>query len=158
MTPDATRLKLRALLDQGLRQGRGLNAAKQAIERTGAPSIEMVSAPTEEQAVRIDVFLFRYMRCQDLIGGRLFPALLEAGAEITIESAYIDKLSKLEQLGIIDSVDSWMEMRALRNQLAHDYPDPDIRLDILRNALGTVPTLLTALRAADDFARTKLAV
>lgn len=156
MSRDGNTLRLAALLDQGAKLGARLESARQQLTALGEMKAARVAEPSEEEARHIDVLLFRYMRMQDLLGGRLFPALLEAGAELPVESAYIDKLHTLERLGVIDSAGEWMELRALRNQMAHDDPDPKIRLRILLDALNSVPTLLAALEAAALYAGEKL--
>ena len=156
MTRRAQAEKLSFLLEQARRLAPRLESARAALITHGPLDERLVSAATETEATLLDVFLFRYMRMQDIIGGRVFPALLEAGAELPVESAYIDKLHVLERLNIIDTAEAWMELRVLRNQMTHDYPEPAVRLSILRNALETVPTMFSALDAVGRYAVSKL--
>ncbi len=40
---------------------------------------------------------------------------------------FIDILHRLEKLGLIESADSWIEVREIRNEIAHQYDDvPDL--------------------------------
>jgi uncharacterized protein with HEPN domain len=36
--------------------------------------------------------------------------------------AFIDILNRLEKLRIIDSAQKWIELRKIRNDIAHEYP------------------------------------
>ncbi len=96
--------------------------------------------------------LFGYVRLQDAIGSRLFPARLEAGGELLIESSYIDRLNPLERLGVIQSAESWMELRAIRNQITHDYPEPEVRRQILAQALETISELQQTVASVRKYA------
>ncbi|MCF6332950.1 MAG: hypothetical protein L3J11_06665 [Draconibacterium sp.] len=70
----------------------------------------------------LDQFIFRFSKLQDIMGSRLFPAILEALAEPVTEKAFIDILNRLEKLGILESAQSWIELRKIRNDIAHEYP------------------------------------
>ncbi|MBU4524537.1 MAG: hypothetical protein KUA37_13465 [Desulfomicrobium sp.] len=87
-------------------------------------------------------------RLQDDMGERLFPALLGAlGEEVTAMSV-IDRLNRLEQLGWIPLADEWLELRRIRNEFAHDYPEnPDLHLVRLRKAMGAGRRLVEILEA-----------
>ena len=156
MNLEGARLRLQSLLGQCANHAARLETAAREVRDLGSLEGARLANPSEDDAKRIDLLLYRYMRLQDALGGRLFPALLEAGSEEPVESAYIDKLHTLERLGVIASKETWMELRALRNQMAHDYPDPEIRARILTEALRTVPELANALQAAGRYARDKL--
>ena len=149
-------LRLQAQFEQCARLGAWLADAGKGVAGSGALSVERVAAPTPTDADLFDLLLYRYMRMQDALGGRLLPTLLEAGGELPVESAYIDKLNQLERLGIVGSTARWMELRALRNRMAHDYPDSAVRLGILREALASVAELLAANGAARRYASEKL--
>lgn len=70
----------------------------------------------------LDQYIFRFSKLQDTIGNRLFPLTLEALAEPVADNAFIDILNRLEKLGIIDSAFSWIQLRRIRNDIAHEYP------------------------------------
>ena len=55
----------------------------------------------------------------------------------------IDNLEKAEQFGWLDSVDNWLTMRRLRNQMVHEYiEDSKVLLDALNMAHEFVPLLV----------------
>ncbi|MDP2110928.1 MAG: hypothetical protein Q8J94_08850 [Thiobacillus sp.] len=80
---------------------------------------------------------------QDTIGDKLLPVLLVALGETP--AAAIDNLDRAERLGLIVSVDEWMTLRKLRNQMVHEYVED---LVVLASALQTghdfVPVLTSA--------------
>lgn len=76
-----------------------------------------------EQVEALDQYIYRYTKLQDAMGQRLFKHLLASLAEEVRSMAFIDKLNRLEQLGAIPSSQEWLELRQLRNQLAHEYED-----------------------------------
>jgi hypothetical protein len=69
-----------------------------------------------------DQLIFRFSKMQDSMGGKLFPAILENLGEEINSLPFIDRLAKLEQLGIIPSAEDWMLLRETRNILTHEYP------------------------------------
>jgi hypothetical protein len=96
-------------------------------------------------AERLDAFVTRFGRLQDTVGDKLIPALLNALAEKT--GAAIDNLDKAEKLGLIESSDTWMEMRRLRNQMVHEYiEDLTVLTSALRNGHAFVPALVATAR------------
>ena len=96
-------------------------------------------------AERLDAFVSRFGRLQDTVGDKLLPALLTALAEKP--GAAIDNLDRAEKLGLIDSVDTWMAMRKLRNQMVHAYiEDLAVLSSALRNGHDFVPTLVKSAR------------
>lgn len=96
-------------------------------------------------AERLDAFVSRFGRLQDTVGDKLLPALLAALAETP--GAAIDNLDKAEKLGLIESVESWIEMRRLRNQMVHEYiEDLVVLASALRAGHSFVPALVAAAR------------
>ena len=94
-------------------------------------------------AERLDAFVSRFGRLQDNLGDKFLPQLLLALAEKP--GAAIDNLDRAERLGWIESVEAWLEIRKLRNQMVHEYIED---LTLLTSALQTghnhVSTLVVA--------------
>ncbi len=97
-------------------------------------------------AERVEAFVGRFGRLQDTLGDKLLPLLLTALGEKP--AAAIDNLDRAERLGWIDSVDTWLTVRKLRNQMVHEYVED---LSVLTSALQTahhqVPTLVQVAEA-----------
>ncbi|CAK0754815.1 conserved hypothetical protein [Gammaproteobacteria bacterium] len=77
----------------------------------------------------IDQFILRFTKSQDAIGSHLLPALLQYLEEPYERRPIIDKLNRLEKLGFVEGAEKWHNLRTIRNNFAHDYPD-----DVERNA------------------------
>ncbi len=101
-------------------------------------------AMTDDEVQDVDQFVFRFSKLQDVIGARVFPALLDYLEEPYRERPMLDKLNRLEQLGYLTSVDEWQYFREIRNRFTHDYPD-----DAERNAVN----LNLATAAAFDLSK-----
>ena len=84
-------------------------------------SNEYLSLAPEELSF-IDQLIFRFSKLQDSMGGRLFPAILDALGEEIKERPFIDRLARLEELTVIPSADDWMMLRETRNVVTHEYP------------------------------------
>jgi hypothetical protein len=106
-----------------------------------------------ELSERIDAFVSRFGRLQDTLGDKVLPSLLKLLGERP--GAFVDNLDRAERLGWIDSVDEWMSMRQLRNQMVHEYiEDLQILTDALNAAHDFVPNLLLcAERIRKEFER-----
>lgn len=68
-----------------------------------------------------DQFVYRFSKLQDSLGAKLFKSILDSLGEETRGVPFIDILSRLEALGILDSADEWLLLREIRNNLAHEY-------------------------------------
>ena len=146
-------LRLAQLLTTSARHSVVLQQARERVQMLGEITSGRMATLTDEEVMMIDQFLYRYARLQDTLGMKLFPALLAASEEPLESSAtYIDKLNQLERLGVIQSARRWRELRALRNRLTHDYPDPTVRAQILNDALDSANELLTQTTRAGVYA------
>jgi len=101
----------------------------------------------------LDQYIFRFSKLQDTMGVRLFPLTLEALAEPMNDKAFIDILNRLEKLGIIHSTFDWIQLRKIRNDIAHEYPSSLIeriegintlfeKMDELKQIIANCKTLL----------------
>jgi hypothetical protein len=80
----------------------------------------LANLPTDKLAF-LDMLTTRFGKLQDIIGSKIFPIILNLLEEDAV--AFIDKLNKLEKLGYIEDANWWIELREIRNKIAHDYPD-----------------------------------
>ena len=76
-----------------------------------------------EHIKTIDTFIYRFLKIQDYMGVKLFPAVLNALGEFKSNMSLKDMLNKLERLELMPSADKWMGYREIRNILTHEYPD-----------------------------------
>ncbi len=88
------------------------------------PNIPIKEYETLNQLERfaLNALIFRFSKLQDLIGVKIFRAYLDFSGFETAEKSFFDILREIEKEGIID-IDSWSELRELRNKIAHEYPE-----------------------------------
>lgn len=70
---------------------------------------------------RVDAFVARFGRLQDLLGDKFLPAWLKAMEEEA--GAVLENLDRAEKLGLMASADEWLAVRKLRNLMVHEYID-----------------------------------
>ena len=96
-----------------------LRAAKLTAERLEALDND------PDLAESIEAFSSRFGRMQDTMAAKLFPSFLEAQAESA--GTQLETLNRLEKLGLVESVERWLEARALRNRLVHEYVEDEAK-------------------------------
>jgi hypothetical protein len=137
----ATRQRLQFLLETVIKERRHLLLTSQRlftenINATWVASLE----ERPDIAERLDAFVARFGRLQDTLGDKLIPALLRYLLENT--GSNLDNLNRMEKLGLLSSVDDWIEARNLRNRLIHEYmDDPEEFAATLRRAHQLVDLL-----------------
>ena len=99
----------------------------------------------------LDAYLKRFASVQDFLGAKIFPLLVD------ISGLTADKMTEtlfvMEREEIIDSLDTWIDIRAIRNELEHDYPrDLDLALKDLKFCIDHFSTLEKCYRNTREFA------
>ncbi|MEN4054078.1 hypothetical protein [Sulfurimonas sp. NWX79] len=74
------------------------------------------------QRFALNALIFRFSKLQDLLGAKVFRTYLEYNGFNTQGISYFEILREIEKEGIVD-IDTWGELRELRNKIAHDYPE-----------------------------------
>jgi len=82
---------------------------------------ETYSAITDEAVEHIDQLVYRFTKLQDVLGAKLFPHIVSVLREDANTLTIYDVLTELEKREVIPSAESWMMLREIRNQIAHDY-------------------------------------
>lgn len=76
--------------------------------------------PPKDRAV-FDAYIKRFASIQDFLGAKIFPLLVEISGIGSVKMSEV--LYHMEREEVIDSIDNWIELREIRNELEHDYPD-----------------------------------
>ena len=117
-------------------------------------TIEGMGKLDDTELAVLDQFSTRFAKLQDAMGAQLFPAVLELTKEQGNLAAFLDKLNRLEKIGVIPSADHWLLLREMRNEFSHDYPDdPAIQSAMLNKAYNLASDLLAVLDRIESFAR-----
>lgn len=100
---------------------------------------------------RVDAFAARFARLQDTAGDRLLPELLRSLAEPV--GSVLDNLDRAEKLGLLVSSEAWVEARALRNRMVHEYVRNAAALaEALNEAHDKLPLLTSFVEACQTYA------
>jgi len=150
--------KLRMHLGRCREHARLLTESLGAIEANlplDAQGLEQVRGDPGQMAY-LDQFAYRFGRLQDTMGRQVLPLILEVFREPLPDNAtFMEKLSRLERLGLIPSVEDWDLIRELRNGLTHDYPEAGAELAAsINQAVTGARALLNVLDGAIAWLRT----
>ena len=123
-----------------------IKLALQHIGNLFPVSASMIVNMGENDIVWIELFISRFGKLQDLIGTKLINIFLEENQENIEQLTMLDKINKLERFGIIENIELWKEIRAIRNHIAHDYPNaPELTAKYLNQLFNLTPKLLDIL-------------
>ena len=102
-----------------------------------------------EQRLHLSAFKADFSELQDHLGAAMkLIALIEE--ENTQQFTYV--LNYMEQLGVLPDMDAWMDVRRLRNQVAHDYSASDEeKQQHFQNLLSQVAYLSEILATFEHF-------
>ena len=96
-----------------------------------------------------DQIIYRFSKLQDTMGAKLFKSVLLYQGENT-NKPFLDILNQLEAINIIQ-VDSWFEIRDLRNEIAHNYDENETTsIHLLNTIIEILPTLQKILNSINQ--------
>jgi hypothetical protein len=100
-----------------------IESVKRALDNVMPLDIESFYKLLETEQDKLDVLVFRFSKLQDLLGRKIFRAILEySGFDINI--SFVKILSELEKESLLD-VNRWVSLRDVRNAIAHEYPNEE---------------------------------
>lgn len=83
--------------------------------------VEVFEELAPEKRAILEAYLKRFASFQDFLGAKIFASVLSLAGISTSKMSEV--LSHAEKEGLIDSLESWVELRNARNELEHDYPN-----------------------------------
>ncbi len=99
----------------------------------------------------LDQIIFRFSKLQDSMGNRLFRSVLENLGEDIDGVPFIDLLSKLEQLHLLENHKQWLQLRETRNLVTHEYPffTPEIieGLNLLLKQISIIKAIYSQIKS-----------
>jgi len=102
-----------------------LKAYKELInkltDKTDIYTVENFNTLKIEDKAILDAYLKRFSSVQDFLGAKIFSPLLDIAGINSRKMSVV--LYIVEKEGIIDSLEHWIELREVRNELEHDYPE-----------------------------------
>jgi hypothetical protein len=128
--------------------------AKDKLQLIIPLTFEKIDSLTVEELGYLELYTGRFAKLQDILGNKIFPELLEASAHEISALTMIDRLNLLERLEVLKSFDEWMEMRKVRNEFAHEYPDQaEFLVNNLNKAFDMGKKLMECLDRSIAFAK-----
>lgn len=89
----------------------------------------------------LEAFTSRFARASDIFYQKLLRTLDQL--ELSPEGTMIDRINRAKKRGIFDNQTPWLDLRALRNDIAHEYLINQNSL-LLKQALELSPALINA--------------
>jgi hypothetical protein len=144
--------QLRNLLQAELE---ALQRAASSLQKSMAKCSRLKPSPRQsfEEEESFDALTSKFARCSDILTQKVIKTLvflLREDAPI-----FVDRMNLCEKLGVIPSAKSLIEIRDLRNTIAHEYTVDDL-LELYADALKLSSQLLEAARSAEVFAADRL--
>ena len=109
-------------------------------------SLELCEACSFEVEESFDALTSKFSRISDIFTQKVLKSLVL----LTREDAptFLDRMNLCEKLGIIPSASALLEIRDLRNQIAHEYLAKNLT-EVYRDCLALSESLLSAIHAAN---------
>jgi hypothetical protein len=129
-----------------------LREYKNFIEKLGDIYTPFVfnSLKLEEKAI-LEAYLKRFAFLQDYLGAKIFKLILENKGIVVNKMSEV--LIEIEREGIID-LEKWIELRNIRNELEHDYPDElEVALEDLKYCVENFNELEKIIKKVFEFAK-----
>ncbi len=116
---------------------------------------ERLANLSRETVEKLDAMSSRFSRLQDLLGDRLFRSLLLLESEP--RQRFLDVLNLMENRGIIESTQKWIELRNMRNEASHGYIDEIAQLaNVLTSLFEQAPALIETSERVKKYATSVL--
>ena len=122
-TPEIIEKTILSAISEGDSHLQRLRRSKHLLDEFMPLTVASLKVASDERVEHLDQFIYRFSRLQDSMGTRLLPSLYGFFENNSKSVPFLDILNRLEQLGILTSVEEWQFFRNLRNSLAHDYPE-----------------------------------
>lgn len=101
-----------------------------------------------EELESFEALTSRFARTADILTQKVLKSLILLLQEQVI--TFIDSANFLEKIRIIDSADEIINIRMIRNEIAHEYKLKDITL-LFNDVIGSIPTLKTIIERTQEY-------
>ena len=106
-----------------------------------------------EEEESFDALTSKFARCSDILTQRILKTVVFILREEA--PTFVDRMNLCEKLGAIPSAKSLIEIRDLRNTIAHEYAVDDL-LELYADTLKLCPQLIDASKSAEIFVEDRL--
>ena len=150
------------MASQSLRAAEGCARRLVRSQRALAPRFPLsppaIGALPPEVEDDLDAFLKRYEQLVSVIQDELFKAVAILGGEEIRGLARREVTELMDRLGALPSAERFRVIVAIRNRIAHVYPDdPGRQTQNLNDAYAAIPDLLAAYERVRGYLERRLA-
>lgn len=82
---------------------------------------------TDSELEAWDSFASRFARTSDIFLSKYIKAFLKQD-DPAFDGSFRDTLNRAEKLNLLENVETWMDIRQLRNANVHEYSDSDLKM------------------------------
>jgi hypothetical protein len=132
-----------------------LGRAASSLEKSAAKCSRLTPSPRQsfEEEESFDALTSKFARCSDILTQKVLKTLIFLLREDA--PTFVDRMNLCEKLGAIPSAKSLIEIRDLRNTIAHEYAVDDL-MELYADALKLCPQLLESAKSAEIFVQGRL--
>jgi len=129
-----------------------LERSASSLQRSMAKCSQLTPSPRQsfEEEESFDALTSKFARCSDILTQKVLKTLVFLLREEA--PTFVDRMNLGEKLGAIPSAKSLIEIRDLRNTIAHEYAVDDL-LELYADTLKLCPQLIEASDSAKVFAQ-----
>jgi hypothetical protein len=122
----------------------GLKNARDALQYSynKCASIGVKSGLSNEEMESFEALTSRFARLSDIIIQKIFRFFDTLNLETS--GTVRDRINRAEKMGAINSADEFIEIRILRNEIAHEYKSETIH-EIFEQVMALTPVLLKSV-------------
>ena len=103
-----------------------------------------------ETMERFEALTARFSRLSDIMTQKVFRTL--DALDLEDRGTVRDRINRAEKRGIIESADDFVEIRMVRNEIAHEYRSETI-LEIFERVLTLTPFLMKAVESIEIYSK-----
>jgi hypothetical protein len=132
-----------------------LERSASSLQRSMAKCSQLTPSPRQsfEEEESFDALTSKFARCSDILTQKVLKTLVFILREDA--PTFVDRMNLCEKLGAIPSAKSLIEIRDLRNTIAHEYAVDDL-LELYADTLKLCPQLIEAAKSAEIFVEGRL--
>jgi len=120
---DINKVKLQKYLNECDKHLQRIEEAYADIKEILPLSVQKYENLSKDEVRDIDQYLYRFSKLQDTLGQKIFKLVLNIYEPMDEAIPFIDLLNKLEKLGFLNNAKEWINLREVRNKIAHQYDD-----------------------------------
>lgn len=121
-----------------------------SLEKSAAKCAKLEPSPRQsfEEEESFDALTSKFARSADILTQKVLKTLVLLLREDA--PTFIDRMNLCEKLGVIPSAKALVEVRDLRNMIAHEYAREDL-MQVYADTLELAPALLSAIFSTRAF-------